>query len=367
MGHIKYQRHVKAAPHVAGIATPTNTVLPVITGDVAGETSTTSDGTWDDADTFLYQWYLDGEALAGETSDSIDTSEDWVGQTLSVTVTGCNGAGCIVATAEGVVLTEGSEYTGPLDLVPGAIVALGSRALTSAWLGQNIFRLRRDSDDAEQNFAADATTGEAPAAAIAAFIGAGDGFLVTMYDQSGNGYDFSEATAAAQPLYTANLSGGKPGFTTHGGSLVEGPTTIPFPNGACSFIALTNTDNTQFQGNTNDGGYCNVNIIDGGDRLFQLSDADGSNYAQGVYTPSATGLKVVDCGFQIGTRSYYINGVAQTVADGDSGTLTGITLDSDTSVRTSGGFAEMLLYNTLKSPADRQPGRENMMTFYGIS
>lgn len=65
-----------------------------------------------------------------------------------------------------------SAYTGPLDLVPGAVVAYSVRALSAAWLGGNLFRLRRDSDDAEVTYTADAVTGEAPVATINTWIGA---------------------------------------------------------------------------------------------------------------------------------------------------------------------------------------------------
>lgn len=107
------------------------------------------------------------------------------------------------------------SYVGPLDLVAGAVVAYGVRALSAAWLGQNIFRLRRDSDDAESDFAADAVTGEAPVASIATWkdaAGAADAFLVTWYDQNGGGFHVTQATTSKQPQYIANAANGHPCF-----------------------------------------------------------------------------------------------------------------------------------------------------------
>lgn len=63
----------------------------------------------------------------------------------------------------------GSAYTGPLDLVPGAVVAYGVRALSAAWLGQPLFRLRRSYDDEEMTFNADPVTGDAPLSQIQEF------------------------------------------------------------------------------------------------------------------------------------------------------------------------------------------------------
>lgn len=112
----------------------------------------------------------------------------------------------------GPVASAEPEYEGPLDLVPGAVVAYGVRALSAAMLGQNIFRLRRDSDDAESNFVADAVTGDAPVVAIATWLGEANSFVVTWYDQSGNGKNATQADTAKQPSFVLSLQGGRPGF-----------------------------------------------------------------------------------------------------------------------------------------------------------
>lgn len=81
------------------------------------------------------------------------------------------------------------SYQGPLDLVDGAVVAYGVVALSDAMRGEPLLRLRRSSDDAEQDWPADAVTGDLDAAAIATWrdaAGAADLFVVTLYDQSGN-------------------------------------------------------------------------------------------------------------------------------------------------------------------------------------
>lgn len=78
-----------------------------------------------------------------------------------------------------------APYVGPLDLVPGAVVAYSpARALSAAWLGQPLYTLRRDSDNTTQSFSADAVTGEAPVAIINTFIGAAIAFVGDVTDTS---------------------------------------------------------------------------------------------------------------------------------------------------------------------------------------
>lgn len=84
-----------------------------------------------------------------------------------------------------------------LDLFPNARVAYSTRKLRTAYTGPAI-RVRRDSDNAEQDIGFDGNN-NLDTVAMLAFVGAGSGFVVTMYDQSGNNADVSQAAAAAQP------------------------------------------------------------------------------------------------------------------------------------------------------------------------
>src|SRR6185369_4240518 len=87
------------------------------------------------------------------------------------------------------------SYTGPLDVVPGAVVAYGQRAMAAANLGSPVYTIRRDSDDAKQAFNSDATTGAVDPAAIAAFIGGGNGFIDTWNDYGTAGQNVVQATS----------------------------------------------------------------------------------------------------------------------------------------------------------------------------
>ena len=84
-----------------------------------------------------------------------------------------------------------------LDLNPGASVAYSLRKLAAAYGGSAI-RVRRSSDNAEQNIGFNAT-GDLDTAALLAFAGSGSAFVTTWHDQSGAGNNGFQTTASAQP------------------------------------------------------------------------------------------------------------------------------------------------------------------------
>jgi len=70
---------------------------------------------------------------------------------------------------------------GLLDLVPGAAAAYSLRSLSRSY-ADPVVTVRRSSDDAEEDF----TASEVADGTLAAFCGAGDGFVYRWWDQSGN-------------------------------------------------------------------------------------------------------------------------------------------------------------------------------------
>jgi hypothetical protein len=128
-------------------------------------------------------------------SNSISSSQSTVGA-LAATASTVVGSG----TVTGAVL-----YTGPGDIVSGATAWWGLRAYSSAVRGTNAVRLRRSSDNVEQDFAT-LPAGGLDTAAIATFASGSSLYVVTLYDQTGNGYTASQSTVGNQPLFsTATL------------------------------------------------------------------------------------------------------------------------------------------------------------------
>jgi hypothetical protein len=110
----------------------------------------------------------------------------------------------------GVRLTGGGgeSVSAPYDDVPSIVAAYGMRRLRSAYTG-NLLRLRRSSDNVQSDFGYTGS-GDLDTAAIATWLGANSGYVVTWYDQSGGGYNATQATTARQPLYVASGQNSKP-------------------------------------------------------------------------------------------------------------------------------------------------------------
>ena len=102
----------------------------------------------------------------------------------------------------GMVITGSQKNKGLLDEFTGAAAAYSLRDLTFL-RGNPVVRVRRSSDNAEQDF----TATQVSDGNLAAWVGAGnDGFVRTWYDQSGNGRDAQQATAASQPSIVSSGS-----------------------------------------------------------------------------------------------------------------------------------------------------------------
>jgi len=78
-------------------------------------------------------------------------------------------------------LLRPTQPPGILDFAPGAAAAYSLRNLSRSYAGP-VVTVRRSSDDAEADF----TSAEVADGTLAAFCGAGDGFVYRWWDQSGN-------------------------------------------------------------------------------------------------------------------------------------------------------------------------------------
>jgi len=112
-----------------------------------------------------------------------------------------------------------------LDTYSGAVVAYSLRKINSTYTGSAI-RVRRSSDNTEQNigFNADGTLNTL---SLLAFVGSGNGFVTTWYDQSANSRNAYQTTAAYQPFIvnagSIVTNGGKPAIrnTSNGGFFID--------------------------------------------------------------------------------------------------------------------------------------------------
>ena len=86
----------------------------------------------------------------------------------------------------------------------GAAAAYSLRTLNSAMIGQPVIRVRRSSDNEEEDI--NLTRNGVDTVALLAFVGANDGFVTTWYDQSGNSRDVVQTSASRQPQIVSDGS-----------------------------------------------------------------------------------------------------------------------------------------------------------------
>jgi trimeric autotransporter adhesin len=96
-------------------------------------------------------------------------------------------------------------------LSTSALAAYGLRKLSNAYTG-NAIRVRRSSDNTEQDIGF--VGPDLDIASLLSFVGAANGFVTTCYDQSGNGRNITQTTAANQRGVVAagvlRVSNGRP-------------------------------------------------------------------------------------------------------------------------------------------------------------
>lgn len=123
-------------------------------------------------------------------------------------ITGVNESSNMFPNFSESTITNLSEYKPLLETFPNALVGYSLRSLSSDTV--NVVRVRRDNDDAEQDFTAEEITN----GNLTSFTGANNGLVSVWYDQSGNANNMTEATLSNQPTLVSsgvvNLENGKP-------------------------------------------------------------------------------------------------------------------------------------------------------------
>lgn len=284
-----------------------------------------------------------------------------------------------------------SEGSLPLDLFPGAVLAFSTgRKLRTNYSGP-LFRVRRSSDNAEQDIGVVAETGIVNVAALTAFVGAGDGFVVTEYNQvEGGGLNATEPTASAQPaivlagvvqtLGTNALPA--PFWDNVDDRLVAASVSLPGPQlsawWACYHVSRTE-DNVAFK-------YGTAGVSTGEFGLYSPAFGDGANTisfrlnssSSCVLAISATPAPYVgrirgDLSAGTPLEALRINGGAEAVGVAPSGTGFGASKNFHLGDNPGGGagtfhglLGEFILFNTL-SPSSGNDIDTDMMNFWGIS
>lgn len=151
------------------------------------------------------------------------------------------------------------EVIPPLHGFSNVHGAYGVRRLTSSYRGP-LIGIREDGADADQDFYAK-SNGDLDQTEITNFLDGNSGFVHTLYDQSGNGRDFTQTTDANQPALALNSENGHP--------------TIDFTSASSHYLIRT-TSSDEIYASPNHA----INIV--------LNGPDGQAVARRFYTEAHT-------------------------------------------------------------------------------
>jgi hypothetical protein len=134
-----------------------------------------------------------------------------------------------------------------IDAYPGATSAYSLRNLSWTY-GGPVVRVRRSSDNTEQDFTATQVTD----GTLTTFCGAGNGFVRTWYDQSGNGNNAQQATTSLQPSIVSSGSlvteSGKPAINFNTSFLERTANSFLFSVFACTVVKSSGAGITAYLG-----------------------------------------------------------------------------------------------------------------------
>jgi len=284
-----------------------------------------------------------------------------------------------------------------LDRFPLPFSQFGLRRLNSAYSGAAV-NVRRSSDNATRDigFYGDLLD----IVALLNFCGAGNGFVVTWYDQSGYGRHYTQATTGAQPTIVSSgalvTMNNQAAMSFNGTTQFLGGNTaaLSFMNNApgqtviiaikmlanvttnlCMFCTSANaaasTPRTYFGLQTTNRYRCVTRSTDGGSALTSASAADN------VYTNGTTFIASQIINYPTQTVTTYKNGTQDYTASGTMAVAN--TTDSTNSAATAIGcftngssfinaaIGEVVLINKYPDIITRQSIENGMRLFYGTA
>lgn len=253
-----------------------------------------------------------------------------------------------------------ASFTGAYDAVPSIVAAYGMRRLRSAYTG-SLLRMRRSSDNAESDFGYMAA-GHLDTAAIVAWL-SGIGYIVKWYDQSGNGYDATQSTAASQPLYVASGQNGRPVLRWDGtDDLLKASVSAAQPTTILTAHKMTSSHRYIYDSNNSD----NRQVLVG-------RSVDYEVYAGNVmYFPGSSVVGpwyVISSMYDGASSIIYRNGIALGGSQNVGGqSLSGLTIGARFNNVTflAGDIAELVICNAALSTADRQAAEAAANDYWGV-
>ena len=254
------------------------------------------------------------------------------------------------------LITPQQKNKGLLDTFTGAAAAYSLRDLTFL-RGGPVIRVRRSSDSTEQDFTATQVTD----GTLAAFYGAGTGFIRTWYDQSGNGFHAQQATTAAQPQIVLSDTNSKPTISFDGSNDLLLASTALYNQ-----LTVFGVQRFRSTGSKIAFGYGDYRA-DMQIGLWQVqtgpvtigSYTSNTNYALRVLSRESGNSKAFNNGVQSGST-------VTTALTQSTGTGLAFGNRVDLGVYTDVNFSELVLYPSVASDVTRAAIESNINTHYAI-
>mgnify|MGYP003344045951 CR=1 FL=1 len=266
----------------------------------------------------------------------------------------------------------GSAYVGLLDTYPNAAAGYSVRLLSSAYSGSAI-RVRRSSDNAEQDIGF--VNNELDTSSLTTFCGAGNGFVTTWYDQSGNGNNVTQSTAANQPQIVNGGSvitqGGKPSVQSSGSKILTKSGSGTSTDNSLMIVYKANTlgayNTIACIGDINGTRPLNLMLSNSVGNLRIIYDEQGTISQDGTNT---TNYELCSIFSSTNNVQMNINSIAQTLTN-NTKTITAnqsniqLFADSRYGDHYIGLISELIYYASNKS-TDKTGIESNINSYYGI-
>lgn len=276
----------------------------------------------------------------------------------------------MILATHGLVGSQIQSFVGLLDTYPNAAAAYSVRLLRTAYTGSAI-RVRRSSDNTESDIGFTAL-GNLDTSTLTSFCGAGNGFVTTWYDQSGNGYNATQTTAANQPQIVSSGSiinvNSKPSLLTDGTNdfLSIGNLMLNSTSSSGFFVAKANAASSDSRNTMHDIGttddshlkYVNNTTYDGYSSTVRKSWTDSVNYS--LQNLIAITSKTNLYNFTVNNNSAY-----NTTTNTFNKKSTNLLGKGPNPSYWAGNFQEVILYASEQS-SNLTGINTNINTYYGI-
>lgn len=261
--------------------------------------------------------------------------------------------------------------------------AFGVRKIVNNYSGP-LIRVRRSSDNAEQDIGF-TVGGDLDTASLTTFVGAGNGFVRTWYDQSGNARHATQTTTTAQPQIVTSgsveLTNGKPTLRFNGSFWLS--LTRPVTNDWSLVASFTATHTHASDGWWNLPGIFGGEVSGGNDGT--IGGVGSGMWFTGVNTSELRGnyINVIDGVMRVGsqrrTRStglieLWLNGLGQGSGFANTTSVTapatfaiGAAAANGTGNRWIGSISEIMLYDSVISEDERQTVEASQANYFSIS